>query len=230
MLETNLKQGLKIQIEILSDTHTRRYSGRIEDTDQDSISVLLSLSDADEKAGIQIGTKCRVAFSMAGKTYAFDTEVGAIQSNASTQSVIFPRPESFYEWTRQYLRLDMSVWIRYTVVPREEMDARIDQPMRGYTQTLNISGGGLRIPPTHSLSIGSILELEIDIPTELEPVLAIGKVSHIDESGCGIEFLLIQEPDRSRIVKHIFKHDRLSRQQRNMKHEENEQASEQGDG
>ena len=167
---------------------------------------------------------------MAGKTYAFDTEVGAIRSKASTQSAIFPRPESFYEWTRQYLRLDMSVWIRYTVVPREEMDARIDRPMRGYTQTLNISGGGLRIPLTDSLSIGSTLELEIDIPTELEPVLAIGKVSHIDESGCGVEFLLIQEPDRSRIVKHIFKQDRLYRQQLSMKHDGNEQSTEQGDG
>lgn len=114
---------------------------------------------------------------------------------------------------REYLRFDTELWVRYTVVPREEMDDRIDQPFRSYTRTLNVSGGGLLIPSPHSLSIGTLLELEIDIPTEAEPVLAIGQVVYVVTSGYGIEFLLIDETDRDRLVKYLFEQDRLSRRQ-----------------
>ena len=71
-------------------------------------------------------------------------------------------------------------------------------------------GGGILIQPPHPLAIGTILELEIDIPTEPEPILAIGQVSHMRESGCGVEFLLIDEADRDKVVRYIFERERTS--------------------
>ena len=83
--------------------------------------------------------------------------------------------------------------------------------LRSYTQTLDISGGGILVQPPHPLAIGTILELEIDIPAEPEPILAIGQVAHIRESAYGIEFLIIEETDRDEIVKYIFETERTSR-------------------
>ncbi|MCZ6679166.1 MAG: flagellar brake protein [Candidatus Poribacteria bacterium] len=209
MREPNLKPGLRIQIEILSHPQ-RHYLSRIEALHPKSIAIMFPVSLDDAAVDIQAGMKCRIAFSIEAGTYAFDTKITNIHSGASP-SLMVTRPKAFYNWKRQHLRLDTGVWVRYAVVPREEMGERIDQPIRAYTQTVNISGGGLLIHPSESLSIGATLELEIDIPTDAEPVLAIGRVAHISTHGYGVEFLLIDDTDRDKLVRYIFEKERQSR-------------------
>lgn len=211
MGEPHLKQGLRIQVELFSDATKRRYLSRIEDLDQDSVAILFPVPTPDEEeVDIQVGMTCRIAFSIGVGTYAFDAQVADVWPGSPSLFVL-PRPQAFYDWKRQHLRVDTSVWVRYTVVPREEMGERIDQPLRSYAETLNVSGGGLLIQVSETLSIGTIVELEIDLPTDLDPVLAIGRVAHISDPGCGVEFLLIDDTDRNRLIKYIFKQERLSR-------------------
>jgi c-di-GMP-binding flagellar brake protein YcgR len=120
--------------------------------------------------------------------------------------------ENIYESERRYLRLDAHIWVRYTVIQRDEMEARIDRYSRSYTQTRNVSGGGILIQPKEKLSVGVLLELEIDLPDEPDAILAIGQVVHVSDVGCGVAFLLIEEADQERLVKYVFAQERLSRQ------------------
>lgn len=205
----HLKRGLKIQIEIPPDGPKRRYLSQIEALDPDSISIQFPLPMDEKEAAIQVGMKCRIAFSIREGTYAFDAQIAEIRSAPAV--VVIPRPETFYDWKRQHLRLDTGVWVRYAVVPREEMQGRIDQPIRSYTRTCNISGGGFLAQLSESPSIGAILEIEIEIPTAPDPVLAMGRITHVNKGEYGIEFLLIDDTDRDRLVRYIFDKERLSR-------------------
>jgi len=155
------------------------------------------------------------------RTYAFETKIVEILANdidepASGFILVLAPPAEIYEYNRQYWRFESAIWVRYCVIPREEMAGKL-KTKKGYAMTANISGGGMLLAAQDELPIGAILELEIDVPTLPETILALGKVVHAQaqsnsgSSGQGVEFILIEESDRNTLVKYIFEQERLSR-------------------
>ena len=230
MAKPELKTGLDIQVEVSLGETKRQYPSKITELDRDMVFITCpALTNIPDEAVLP-GMACRVVFSLKEGRYAFDAQIATVSQGLIGLS----RPETFYDWKRQHVRFDASIWLRYTVIQRDELPPTLDTYVRTYSQTRNVSGGGLLMPisdsrirkaelkttvfppeirnPKSEIGIGTLMELELELPTEPEPVLSIGRVVHTSESGYGVEFLLIDEIDRERLVKYIFAQERLSRQ------------------
>lgn len=106
---------------------------------------------------------------------------------------------------REFVRIDAILPVSVQSMPIEEES----QPIHMFTK--DISGGGTQIVSKQSIPIGSKLQLNIDIP-DFGIVNVIGEVVREDRPQAdnslfwvGIRFLDIQEKDRNKIIKYIFK-------------------------
>lgn len=85
-------------------------------------------------------------------------------------------------------------------------------------QTKDISGGGLQLVTRQAFDIGAKGQLVIDIP-EGGIIMAIGEVVRVEQPQqetpvfwVGIKFTEVQERDRSKLIKYIFKKQLEQRQ------------------
>ncbi|MBC7337263.1 MAG: PilZ domain-containing protein, partial [Clostridia bacterium] len=83
------------------------------------------------------------------------------------------------------------------------------------SQTLDISGGGLRIKVDEDIKVEDELELLIYLP-ESEVISALARVVRIEEDNthkiAGLEFMIIDERYRRNIVNFVFKTELKERQ------------------
>jgi len=211
-MNPELKPGYKVQVETLSGAPKVKFLSRIVDLDDHHVYIgRPSVYDVEEgELGSLKNSLVRISFSTKEGMFAFDSTV---QGERSDGSYILTRPRSFYRWSRQFLRVDASLWVRYAVIPKVEMAGKVDRLKRSYAMTANISGGGVLLKPQEKLPVGAILEMEIELPGREDPILAIGRVVHT-HSGNGVEFLIIDESDREELIKYLFEQERLRRRGR----------------
>lgn len=213
-----LSEAEKKYAEISPDERKAAFhkcSSKIRTVVDDYIHIDHPFSATNENIEFTPELDLRVMFSTETGTYAFDTQIVEVLPN---NTLVLAPPAEVYECNRQYWRFDSSIWVRYRVIPREQMAGKL-ATKKGYAMTVNISGGGILLAAQDELPIGAILELEIDVPTLPETILALGKIVHtqVDSqsnrpfSGQGIEFILIEESDRNILVKYIFEQERLLR-------------------
>lgn len=111
------------------------------------------------------------------------------------------------EERRSYVRLDISVDVKYKIIPKNE-------PVMSGT-TSDISAGGFRFFSKDKLEPGTKLNLEIVLPDQEKPVMAKGEVVWAEEFSIlsenvtpvfetGVKFMGIAEKDRSNIGQYIF--------------------------
>jgi c-di-GMP-binding flagellar brake protein YcgR len=107
------------------------------------------------------------------------------------------------EERRKFVRLDTSVKIRYKVLqPTDNND----------TNSRDLSAGGVKIEVKEPIRPNTVLWLEINLPSEADPLQAKGevvwqeKISPAENSGyeMGIKFLEMDVNDRSRLSKYLF--------------------------
>jgi len=211
-LETNTKYPADSPLGKRGDLHNERkaafhkFSSKIRTIVDDYIHIDHPFSVANKKIEFDPELDLRVMFSTETGVYAFDTQIVEVLPD---NTLVLASPAEVYECNRQYWRFESAIWVRYRVIPREEMAGKLETK-KGYAMTVNISGGGLLLAAQDELPIGAILELEVDVPTLSETILAIGKVVHT-QAGQGVEFILIEESDRNTLVKYIFEQERLLR-------------------
>ena len=209
MFPIPLKPGLFMELEARDGDVHAHYLSRILSLDADAIQVSYPRSLNGQQIPIAEGAKFYAGVVTESGNYGFPTTVLSVQETPE-RSISLGPPTDVYTWERQYLRLDAKAWVRYRTIHTLEV-AGVKQPSRrGFTTTLNISGGGLLLHTGEELTIGTLMELEIDIPTADEPILALGRVVH-GYGGHGVEFLLIDEPDREVIIRYIFEAVRQAR-------------------
>jgi c-di-GMP-binding flagellar brake protein YcgR len=112
------------------------------------------------------------------------------------------------EEKRNFPRLDTRVEVKYRVL--------LEPEKRSSAESIDLSMGGLRIVLTQSLKIGTLMELEVKVPEYALPIYAMGRVAWIETvpvgeiSGgnyeTGIEFLRLDDFDRSRLNEYLIKH------------------------
>ena len=113
------------------------------------------------------------------------------------------------EERRRYVRLDTRLRINYRVLPQS--------PRMENSETLDVSGGGIRIFLTEPLKAGTLLELEIFFPEQATPVRCQGRIVWVEEFAiyqgtreerkdmeAGVEFSDITPQDRDHIIKHVI--------------------------
>jgi len=116
---------------------------------------------------------------------------------------------------RSFVRASAMVPVQFKLLVQDE--AETDSPVFS-VQTKDISGGGLQIVVRQTFDIGAKGQLIIDIPGG-DSVVAIGEVVRVEQPQgdnpifwIGIKFIEIQERDRSKLIKYIFKKQLEQRQ------------------
>jgi c-di-GMP-binding flagellar brake protein YcgR len=116
------------------------------------------------------------------------------------------------EERRKFERIEAPVRVKYKLL--SEGSPGVD------TAGKNIGGGGIRLSLKEKLQPGTLLKLEIGLPSSTNPITAIGKVVWIKEVliqnknvtsyyDTGIEFVKVSLVALGRIYKHFHEQKRL---------------------
>ncbi|MDD5131115.1 MAG: PilZ domain-containing protein [bacterium] len=108
------------------------------------------------------------------------------------------------EERRKFVRLDTTVRIRYKVlIPTEDHND---------TNSRDLSSGGVKIEVKEPIKPSTVLWLEINLPSETDPLEAKGEVIWQEKIAAtennryemGIKFLEMDLNDRNRLSKYLF--------------------------
>ncbi len=73
-----------------------------------------------------------------------------------------------------------------------------------FAQTLDTSLGGMYVvTDDHTLKIGDILSLKINLPNHTDPLSAFVDVAWANETGAGLQFLAIKDEDLNSLKVHL---------------------------
>ena len=105
---------------------------------------------------------------------------------------------------RQFIRLNASV--RIVIIPYEVTDERLLIKDEKDVSTKNISAGGILFRSNQTLPVNSLVEVKIFLPSEPNPIDAIGEIRHMrrlkqsPEFDVGIRFLKIAHADQAKLL------------------------------
>lgn len=108
---------------------------------------------------------------------------------------------------RRYVRLDTRLQISYTVLQKEK-ETRV-------SETMDISGGGIRVLLLDPVPLNAPLQLTIALPDNSKPIVCFGKVVWVEEFSVlsdkkenrfetGVAFTDIDSKDRDRIIQYVI--------------------------
>ena len=203
-----------VEVEITEDENPVIYRTRVENITNSCI-VLGAPMEQGRLVPLPPGTKIRVSYYDDKATYSFDSAV--IDRNMGTLlQISIDRPISIRRTQRRnFVRINTKLPVSYTIISDELPEAAYSQ--QGIT--LDVSGGGIRFQTSLFLPEGTVLELKIDVQG-LGQILALGKVVRTISSGgkdansylIGVQFMIIGEKERDKIIRHIFDKQRELRQ------------------
>lgn len=129
----------------------------------------------------------------------------------------YPAPGSVVrQQLREFVRLDISLPVQYAVISRWSAE-REEEQERVYLagRTIDISGSGAQIVTAERYPIGTRLELVLDLAGH-EIYLEAEVVRHsehpVSKEHClGVRFTKVEEQDRERIIRFIFREMRARR-------------------
>lgn len=103
---------------------------------------------------------------------------------------------------RRYVRSDGLVLVNYRV-PQLQLE--------GKSSAYDVCAGGLRITVSRKLEIGTLVDLEIFLPSSSQPILAKGETVWTEKCKqkkeyfyVGLNFTAIDENSRTRITTYIY--------------------------
>ena len=103
---------------------------------------------------------------------------------------------------RKYARVPTNLYVGYSVPGIETQEA-------GLFLTKNVSGGGLLIESLKEISVGTILNLSVHLPTTPFPLPAKGRVVRVRKTrpygryDIGLSLVEISERDRQKLIKYL---------------------------
>jgi hypothetical protein len=105
---------------------------------------------------------------------------------------------------RRFVRLDMQRALEYRILPRDRFDAVIT---RNESNTLDISGSGLRFVARDYVPVGSYLEVTVHLGEATIEVMAkvvrVDRVSHSHDFEVSIAFVNLSEGAERRLQEHL---------------------------
>ena len=118
------------------------------------------------------------------------------------------------ETRRMFERLDRSINIRYKVLKKANGPAA-GTPPEQFAATVNISAGGLLFTAKENLTVGSILEMKIEIMDDAGPVECLTRVVRVQEIEEGqlfeiaVCYLDLSSGNRARLDKYVVEKTRM---------------------
>jgi c-di-GMP-binding flagellar brake protein YcgR len=117
------------------------------------------------------------------------------------------------EEQRKYIRLPDSLIIGYRVV---------NSFLRSSSRSKDISEGGVCLSSFQRFDRGVVLELKIQLPEFIEPIIVVGEVKWLRETGdaqlpflLGVKFIKIDPRERDKLCEHIHRVSQDKKEEKN---------------
>lgn len=217
--QTRLKQAPieineLLQVKMMEASDSLTYPSRVNDLVEGCL-VIAWPTDRGVRLPIREQQQIWMSFVRQDAAYAFGGIVEEREQYPIPQLRVRPSGEPERIQRRQYFRVR-------TVVAVEMIGNRPDMPpgkpesaIHLRTHTYDLSGSGIAIRGDAPIPEGTTLEVKLTLPAELPPIKIVAKVVHseilagsaLDKPTyhTGIYFLSITEPDRSRIIRYVFR-------------------------
>ncbi len=208
--EAALKKGQNVILQKDAEVIDFRAETVVVDVDDRQIAVACRTLAGDELA-LTSGDWVYVIFIRPDALYNFRTRVIAVDTGNEVAYLERRDAEVQRIQRRQYFR----VYVRVRVVARLIDDGRMRRAvsLEYPAQAENLSGGGLLLKVAGRYRLGDLLAIQIFLPDGKPPIEVVGKVVRVqsepeDEklpAHYGVEFVEIDERDRSRIIAFLNK-------------------------
>lgn len=154
------------------------------------------LPDQLEKLILDKETTCRVRLDVAGEHKSITAR---IVDQPMPERLLLEQVESFvHKQKREYFRIDADLSVSYWVIDKANPVAS------SVASSVNISGGGIRLPVTQKLPEGARVGFEIVIDEPAAVIECVGEVVAYYDNGDGptaaFKFIGLEEEDQDAIV------------------------------
>ena len=202
-MEERLKVGQKIQLNIVEEPEKDNYYSRVEDiVETGAIVVAAPIKDG---AVVDVGEKLNILFWDNTSQYAFEAKVIGRKYVGMPTITIKKCSELQRMQRRSYFRIQAMLKVVFDVENEDDGAKRHDY--QGLTLD---SGGGILLSTKTRIETGTNLNMIIYL-SEHDYITAIGRVERVDFLSikklyrAGIDFFMIYESDRDKVVAFVFK-------------------------
>lgn len=207
-----LKVNQPVEIE-LPETSKISYRSRVEGIFSNNITLAAPLKQG-QIVSLSPGTTVKVSYSDQIAIYSFESQVIS-QNSLTLPTVTLGEP---YDFKRTQRRNFVRVESHLSIVANQ-LDEAFEPVAETFSGiTIDLSGGGLMFVCNTVLKYADILDVTIYL-SENESVKALSKVVRFVENpqkakqkySVGLEFTVIEESERDKIIKFIFNKQRALR-------------------
>ncbi len=185
-----------------------KYFSRVEDVKDEGIIVAAPVKQG-QVVPMAVNTQLYVTILGENDMYNFQTQVLARGQLGTLPVITLMKPDSTKKVQRRnFFRISADLPCSFRILPEVtamSMDPYIE------AKSKDISGGGTLVVTEYPVAREMILELSITLPQN-QVVPAVAKVVFVKEGKGGDKkrelatvFLVIEEPDREKIVRYVFK-------------------------
>lgn len=199
-----------IEIEIQLHSGPIRYKSRVEGILDTNLIVGAPIVRG-EIIPIKAGKDVTISYLDNIALYTFDTKVLAVNLKP-IPTITLDKPRNVRRVQRRnFVRIDSKIPITYRKLQEDLKKA----PEVYEGTTIDISGGGIMFSTTIKPNLNDLLEINLELPDQIK-IIAVGKVvrvfdKRIDKKtiySVGVEFTIIEEADRDKIIRYIFNQQR----------------------
>ena len=205
-----LQKGQNVILQRDAEVIDFRAETVVVDVDSEQLAVACRTLTGDELV-LAGGELVHVIFIRPDALYSFRTRVKGVDT-ANKIAYLERRDQDVRRiQRRQYFR----VYVRVRVVARLIDDGRLRRAVsvEEPAEAENLSGGGLLLKVRSRYSIGDLISIQIFLPDGKSPLEAVGKIVRVQSepkeehlpAHYGVEFVQIDERDRSRIIAFLNK-------------------------
>lgn len=201
-----LKVNQRVEMSVTATQE--KYFSRVEDVKSEGIIVAAPVKQG-QVVPVAPGTELYVTILGENDMYNFQTQVLARGQMGPVAVLTLMKPDSMKKVQRRnFFRIPAEVPCSFRIL--EEVTSMSMDPFIP-AKTRDISGGGTLVVTEHPVVREMIVELSITLPQN-QIVPAVAKVVFVKEGKGGDKkrelatvFLVIEEPDREKIVRYVFK-------------------------
>lgn len=205
-MEEKLKVNQIIQINIPEEHQKGNYDSKVKDIADDGIIIVSAPVKDRVLVSVKVGDKINIFFWDKTSQYAFEAKVIDGPSASAVPTITIEKCSELQRMQRRsYFRIQAILKVIFDIEKGDE-----DAERHNYEGwTLNISGGGILLSTGVKLEIGTNLNMILYL-SEHEYITAIGRIERVDFLGtkklyrAGIDFFMIYESDRDKIVAFVF--------------------------
>jgi len=203
----------RIQLQIEVDGRKRRYYTRVEDFDDETLTIAMP-PEKEAQDSIWPGADIDAIAIAESCLYLFSARVQRVRELGKISVLVLKRPPQPKRLQRRnFFRIGAVLTARFRML--DGIDETSEEP---YVEALtrDISGGGILLVIPKATRLREYVEMDVDFPDFT--VHAVGRVARTRPSKqreekveVGVEFMRVEKEDQERIIRFVFAKQRAER-------------------